>query len=224
MTVSDRHRRGAQLEQKLDSLVHLLAAQHTQSSASNTVGSAGGEHSPEGTPADPMQMDEDEQAPPSIDSPLPHISAPLEANHSSRHRATLPDDTSAKAGFTEALPFYPSPSGNTEASTVAVHFDEIRLLVETWRPKLMEHFPFVVIDPHQTTEEFLAENPFLAKSIAVAALFGDLPRQLALSQELIKELSMHMIVLGEKVGRTDKAYLTWSYLALNQTDCVSSHR
>ena len=191
-------RRGAQLEQKLDSIVHLLAAQNTLPSSSSKEYQSAEDQTSESAPTDPMQTDDDEQPPSSFRSPSPHALASqrMQSNNPPSWRREVTSTTDG------SVPTHPKPSGRIETTNAPLSPHETRSLVESWRPQLMAHFPFVVIDPTETTEEVVVKSPFLSKSIAVAALFGDLPRQLGLAQELIKELSTEMIVRGQKVNRT----------------------
>ena len=72
-------------------------------------------------------------------------------------------------------------------------------LVESWRPVIVQEFPFVALLPDESTVDLVRKGPFLTKSVAVAALWGDFSRQVALAQELIKEISLEMLVFGRKV-------------------------
>lgn len=85
------------------------------------------------------------------------------------------------------------------ASASKMSHEQVRASVETWRPAIPHHFPFVSFGPEETTDDILETRPFLSRSIAVAASFGDLPQQIGFAMDVIEDLSHHMMILGEKV-------------------------
>ena len=85
------------------------------------------------------------------------------------------------------------------ASASKMSHEQVRASVENWRPAIPQHFPFVSFRPEETTDDILGTRPFLSRSIAVAASFGDLPKQIGFALDVIQDLSHHMMIMGEKV-------------------------
>lgn len=70
--------------------------------------------------------------------------------------------------------------------------------VNVFREQLAPEFPFVVIQEHVTSMVLSQAKPFLYKAISLPASYNDLPRQVALGQELREYLGLHMFTRGEK--------------------------
>ena len=83
--------------------------------------------------------------------------------------------------------------------TPGLTMEEVKFLVDFWRPRLLEYFPFVSISPAERTEDVVREKPYLSISMAIAALFGDRLRQMSLSEDLLKEIGVQVLGNGTKV-------------------------
>lgn len=93
---------------------------------------------------------------------------------------------------------YPDPLTQQALPSVSLSYQELEEAVDAWRPQLTVHYPFVAIAEAESTKMLIVDRPFLSTAIAVAALYGDLPRQLETAQGLIKDIGMAMLLEGKK--------------------------
>lgn len=82
--------------------------------------------------------------------------------------------------------------------SVRLTYQEMEEAIDAWRPQLAAHYPFAAIADSQSTKMLMVEKPFFATAIAVAAVYGDLPRQLGLAEGFIKDVGHAMLVEGQK--------------------------
>lgn len=169
------------MERKLDDIVNLLATRAN------------------GVPVDAAEdPDSGFQQQNSTPTPLPHVfGRPKrcgngENSHTYEWRTTADThDSNDKSGDDAMLIDRPLPS-------VKLTFAEMHTAVDAWRPQLAENFPFAALYEGQSTTWMLVERPFLSTAIAVAALYGDLERQMELSKCLMKDIGESMLMKGEK--------------------------
>ena len=70
-------------------------------------------------------------------------------------------------------------------------------LLSTFKMTMTDHFPFVRVQPQQTTEEIRQQRPFLFLAIIAAASYEDMPLQRKLGKRLKQAISTRMILKGE---------------------------
>lgn len=94
-------------------------------------------------------------------------------------------------------------------------------ILNLYRMQLAAHCPFVIVPPEITAQELRHEKPFLFMSVITAGSYQNLPLQRALGEEIIKYLSVHLLLRGEKSLELLQGllvYLFW-FVALV---CISS--
>ncbi|KAI9668765.1 MAG: hypothetical protein M1831_000834 [Alyxoria varia] len=170
--------RGAQLEQKLDNLVNMLASSRASGDSPQQSSTTDSQSPASSSNGNATNTQEQEGCPGSI---------------LLRAKAGTGDECAAQQGDDrnrdEVSDDQPSPGLTAE---------EVKLLVDFWRPRLLEYFPFVSISPDERTETVVREKPYLSISMAVAALFGDRKRQISLAEELLKGIGMQVLGNGTK--------------------------
>ncbi|KAM5464740.1 hypothetical protein MauCBS54593_006833 [Microsporum audouinii] len=69
--------------------------------------------------------------------------------------------------------------------------------ISTFKTRMTEHFPFVVIPPHIMAEQLRRERPFLFLAVISSASYTDMPLQRKLGQEVKAAVASRMIINGE---------------------------
>jgi hypothetical protein len=75
--------------------------------------------------------------------------------------------------------------------------DTATSLLNTFKEKMIPHFPFVIIQPNISAEYLRREKKFLFLAILASASFADMPLQRRLGMEVKKAVASRMIVNGE---------------------------
>ncbi|KAL9087096.1 MAG: hypothetical protein Q9159_003791 [Coniocarpon cinnabarinum] len=126
--------------------------------------------------------------------PVPFDPFPYVKQRYSKH--AWQSDSALSGGVDAAVDDEDLPSG--PLPHVNLSYNEAERLIDAWRPQLAEHFPFAALYEGQSTQYLLVEMPFFATGIACAALYGDLKRQVEVSQSMIKDIGEKMLLEGEK--------------------------
>jgi hypothetical protein len=71
-------------------------------------------------------------------------------------------------------------------------------LLNIFRQNLAWQVPFVLIPPGMNAQRLSEDRPFLYQAIVFAASYHDSLHQLELGQQFIKDVTEHLVILGEK--------------------------
>lgn len=86
-------------------------------------------------------------------------------------------------------------------------------LLSIFRRDMARQVPFISIPPQISAQALSQENPFLYRAIITVASYHDSLHQIQLGQELVKYLTEHLVMLGEKnidLLQGLLVYITWS--------------
>ncbi|OCK78134.1 hypothetical protein K432DRAFT_444838 [Lepidopterella palustris CBS 459.81] len=114
----------------------------------------------------------------------------------------------------------PAPESETYVESIpefSPGFAQADTLLHRFRTQMTTQFPFVVIPDSMDADRLRREKPFLFRAVMVAASYESLPRQRALGKEVIKYLSKRMIVEGQKsidLLQGALAMIAWYHLHL----------
>ncbi|EFQ99999.1 hypothetical protein MGYG_03007 [Nannizzia gypsea CBS 118893] len=75
--------------------------------------------------------------------------------------------------------------------------EDAECFLSTFKVRMIEHFPFVVVPPDMMAEELRRDRPFLFLSIISAASYSNMPLQRKLGEEVKSAIASRMIVNGE---------------------------
>ncbi|KAF8246624.1 hypothetical protein K440DRAFT_661906 [Wilcoxina mikolae CBS 423.85] len=77
-------------------------------------------------------------------------------------------------------------------------FEEAGRVLNLYRSQMAAHCPFVIVPLQTTAHQLRHEKPFLFMSVITAASYENLALQRALGEEIMKYLSVHLLLRGEK--------------------------
>ncbi|KAF8542651.1 hypothetical protein BDD12DRAFT_978913 [Trichophaea hybrida] len=77
-------------------------------------------------------------------------------------------------------------------------FEEAGRVLNLYRSLMATHCPFVIVPPQTTAHQLRHEKPFLFMTVITAASYENLALQRALGEEIMKYLSVHLLLRGEK--------------------------
>lgn len=172
--------RTAQLEQKLQGLVELLAAQQNVPQQQASPSTETSQPSQAFTPTTSTHAAPD---PPLGYSPALMISQPaaLYTGRRDSHRSNANNENSPD--------FSPADSAFDDISPAEAAF-----LLNRYQNKFAKQLPFVVIEPRMTAEELHKKKPFLLRNIILVASYDNPLRQRVMGREIMKELSSAMFL------------------------------
>lgn len=93
-------------------------------------------------------------------------------------------------------------------------------LLNIFRCDMAQQVPFISIPPQISAQALSRERPFLHRAIITTASYHDSLRQIQMGQELVKCLTEHLVVRGEKnidLLQGLLVYITWSVAAILAT-------
>lgn len=111
---------------------------------------------------------------------------------------------------TNSIPQEHFPNGRTHGTDTGIVFDispEIghffvapihESLFEQYRMSMSGHFPFVPMPPGTSTYNMIRDRPFLYTCCVMSAAHRDPPLQERIAKDILKYVSEHMILRGEK--------------------------
>lgn len=76
--------------------------------------------------------------------------------------------------------------------------EEAEQMLEDYKIHMAPLFPFVVVPPHMTSDELRKQRPFLWRGVIMQACHLDCARQIALGQELLKDIAQASLLKPEK--------------------------
>jgi hypothetical protein len=190
----------AQLERKLDGLVSLLGT--SPQPAINR----------EPTAITPESIGPSSRDPISTSTPTSpgHIILPNLALTKESH--AMPSMTSGSPSPAVAV----DEHFDLEATSFAPVSKSPDELLNIFRCDMARQVPFISIPPQISAQALSRESPFFCRAIITVASYHDSLHQIQMGQELVKYLTEHLIVLGEKnmdllQGRL--VYIAWSVAA-----------
>ncbi|KAL3425401.1 tRNA processing endoribonuclease [Phlyctema vagabunda] len=102
--------------------------------------------------------------------------------------------------YTEQTPKIPinsrSPAQHFKTHTYERHSPDS--LLRRYQENLANQFPFVSIEESVGAEELCQSKPFLYKAILIAASFDDVPCQVSISKDIMKDMTNRLFEDGEK--------------------------
>ncbi|EFE44817.1 hypothetical protein TRV_00368 [Trichophyton verrucosum HKI 0517] len=75
--------------------------------------------------------------------------------------------------------------------------EDAECFLSTFKVRMIEHFPFVVVPQHTMAEQLRRDRPFLFLSIISAASYSSMPLQRKLGEEVRSAIASRMIINGE---------------------------
>ena len=168
--------RVAKIEEKLDGLMTLLNA--TRQSPPNNHASTSGTRTASDSPSD---------------------SLPVSVSASMRTRDST-QSTAVRLGtqvHNQSEPPLPKVSSSSVIDEVFSKGEADRL-VDVYRSSLAIQSPFVTVPAGLTAKELYQETPFLFHSILLAASYNNSSRQQLLAYEILKYITEHLILNGER--------------------------
>jgi hypothetical protein len=188
-------RRVAKLEQKLDGVVALLTAakrlpkndetQSQLSSPKSSIFSSSADRSASGVPFFPPIRPEE-------------VGKTLEFSSSLERSLFIPSGLSQTIQESNFLPDQERNLFFSGYDFTKFTLEEAEILLTAFRTEMVAHFPFVVVPPEMTAQGLCNEKPFLFMSIMTAASYRNMARQRALGEEVMKYISAHILLRGEK--------------------------
>lgn len=158
---------------------------------------------PSGTVAAQKSFDTTHLLPPSIQSPIqPATTSPAHDYtvgsppvHSigtprSSHHATTP--SSYHYGQT------PDTTPSSDQQIKGINVRDPESLLQMFRERMAEQFPFVIIPPEVKAYDLSHDNPFLLKTILMAASIQDVKAQSTIAEDVMQYLSLHLLHRSEK--------------------------
>lgn len=95
-----------------------------------------------------------------------------------------------------SLPFIPGTIKVPDC--FAIDSKDANDLLLMFRNSMASQFPFVVIQPHETSASLRSKKPFLWKAIMTAASHQNLERQVAMGKSFTEEFSTYLLLYARK--------------------------
>ncbi|KAK4456185.1 hypothetical protein QBC34DRAFT_287132 [Podospora aff. communis PSN243] len=118
----------------------------------------------------------------------------------------LSRDETPSARPPTAITMHPGPPPSTQQKRQSQNQQEVRwpegeeaeTLLTTYKDNLAHLFPFAVVPPHLSSYELREKKPFFWKAIMMEAYLNDGARQIALGNELLRDISEAAILRPQK--------------------------
>lgn len=196
-------RRVAEMEEKLDGLMALLAQKQADDAATASESSSGASHiTAATTPSDTSLQ------------PFAHSLAPSIASSQSFTPSIASSVSGSNLFVQQPLPVFTFANFDPFQDVISrgiVDFSRAEDSIRFFQTKAA-HFPFVIIPPKTTLDSLRRERPFLLLSIITFAAVSNEKLQIQLDLEIRESLSKRIIVESEKsldLLQGLLVYLTW---------------
>lgn len=194
------NRNTAQLEEKIESLVTLLAAAHGTAVKADNLS--------------PQSSDQtiSVQSTPPISNPTSAIWGNQDASWNGPARTqdqlpvTPPDSTSlpsAQNAYAMSTPCaaprpIPHPSQSYSTSSFNITAESEEDLLRVFREQFLVRFPFIIIPPGLTASDLRVQKPFLHRVIMTVASEGRRVQQIEMSKEITMDIATALLMRGER--------------------------